>query len=515
MTPGGVDILKAAFRRSIPLIVGLVVLGIAATNAFKQQEGPRYESSARVLVSSTPLSSIITGTQASFVDPSRVQQTAVDIADSPQVYILAAAQTNEQFGDADALESASGVVADPNSDLITFTAEASDAEEAVGRVNAVANGYISFRHRLSSEQIDSTIEGLRSSLSALPEDSAEYSEVQAQLNQLQVLNEGTGDTQLVEEAISAEQTSPSPVTDSLLGLAIGLIIALVIVALREAVDTTVRSEAQVEDLLSAPVLASVRSVPRLGKGVANKRMVSYGRRQALFADSYALLESQLMRGIESDDGIVVAVTSCVAKEGKTTTAANLAVALARRGRNVVLADFDLRRGMLAEVFGLPPGARGALQVMYGGDSLEGRLWSVSLEGRAPKASQRTRASSASARAKRAARNPGESPGTLRLLPSGGALRNTPQLAQLSAAVDALRATADVVILDTPPALATVEVAELSQIVDSILVVVRQGRSSQRALASLSRQARTWQADLAGAVLTDVRTQGGYSYYGNR
>lgn len=513
MTPGGVDILKAALRRSIPLIVGLVVLGIAATNAFKQQEGPRYESSARVLVSSTPLSSIITGTQASFVDPSRVQQTAVDIADSPQVYILAAAQTSEQFGDAEALESASGVVADPNSDLITFTAEASDADQAVGRVNAVANGYISFRQRLSSEQISSTIEGLRSSLSALPEDSAEYSEVQAQLNQLEVLNEGTGDTQLVQEAISAEQTSPSPLTDSLLGLAIGLIIALVIVALREAVDTTVRSEAQVEDLLSAPVLASVRSVPRLGRGAANKRMVSYGRRQALFADSYALLESQLMRGIESEDGIVVAVTSCVAKEGKTTTAANLAVALARRGRDVVLADFDLRKGILAEVFGLPPGARGALQVMYGGDSLEGRLWSVSLEGRAPKASQE--ASSASARSKSAARDPGESAGTLRLLPSGGALRSTPQLAQLSSTVDALQATADVVVLDTPPALATVEVAELSQIVDSILVVVRQGRSSQRALASLSRQARTWQANLAGAVLTDVRTEGGYSYYGNR
>jgi Mrp family chromosome partitioning ATPase len=71
---------------------------------------------------------------------------------------------------------------------------------------------------------------------------------------------------------------------------------------------------------------------------------------------------------------------------------------------------------------------------------------------------------------------------------------------------------DLVILDTPPALLTVEVAELSKLIDTVVIVARQGRVSQRNLRALSRQARTWPVDLAGAVMTDVQTEGEYSYY---
>ena len=88
----------------------------------------------------------------------------------------------------------------------------------------------------------------------------------------------------------------------------------------------------------------------------------------------------------------------------------------------------------------------------------------------------------------------------------------PRLAPL---LKQLRGQADFVILDTPPALLTVEVAELSQLIDEVLVVVRQGRVSQRSLRSLGRQARTWSAELAGAVLTDAPSDEQYAYYGSR
>ena len=78
----------------------------------------------------------------------------------------------------------------------------------------------------------------------------------------------------------------------------------------------------------------------------------------------------------------------------------------------------------------------------------------------------------------------------------------------------LRASADVVILDTPPALLTVEMAELSRQVDSVLVVVCHGKVTRRSLTALGRQVETWRADVAGAVLTGADSEFGYGeYYG--
>ena len=65
-----------------------------------------------------------------------------------------------------------------------------------------------------------------------------------------------------------------------------------------------------------------------------------------------------------DGGLaVIAVTSALPKDGKTTTAANLAVAFARRGNDVILADFDFRAASLGEVFGSPADTAGAASII--------------------------------------------------------------------------------------------------------------------------------------------------------
>jgi capsular polysaccharide biosynthesis protein/cellulose biosynthesis protein BcsQ len=506
MTSGGVEALKAALRRSLPLIIGLIVLGVVAVNVFKQVQGPRYEATAKVLVSSTPLASIISGTQPSFVDPARVQQTALGIAESSEVYQEAAKRDNQSNGSAGDLQSAVSVTADANSDLIAFTSSSSEADDAVGKANAVARGFIAFRTKLATSQVESTVKGLQAALDSLPPGSPRRGQIEEDLNKLQVLQDNASDTTLVEAADSASQTSPAPIRDSIVGFSIGLIIALVLVAVREAIDTTVRSEVDVEDLLSVPVLASVRSIPR------RNRIVTYGRHEAEFSDAYALLAAQLVHTRAGDEGAAMAVTSSIAKEGKTTTAANLAVAIARRGSHVILADFDFRKPGLEETFGIPAGAPGALQVMSQRAPLERACWTVSLEGTRPQLS-----------------NPAQHPvhppktggtralksrGSLRVLPTGGATRSAPQQEQLQYLLGLMRADADLVILDTPPALLTVEVSELAPLVDVVLLVVRHGQASQRNLRNLQRQLRTWPAEVVGAVMTDIRTDSKQGYPGN-
>jgi Mrp family chromosome partitioning ATPase len=93
---------------------------------------------------------------------------------------------------------------------------------------------------------------------------------------------------------------------------------------------------------------------------------------------------------------------------------------------------------------------------------------------------------------------------------GARVARSPRLPQL---LERIGRGADVVILDTPPALATVEMAELSRtVVDAVLVVVRHGRVTRRSLVSLQRQAEGWRSEILGAVLVDAPPEEDDYYY---
>ena len=510
MTSGGAEALKAAIRRSFPIIIGFVVLGIVAVNVVKQLQGPQYEATAKVLISTTPLSKIITGTEPGFVDPQRIQDTAQTLAGSPQVYQLAASGEGSKLGGAGKMKSSTSVTADPNSDILSFTSSSSNDRRAAQTVNAVASAYVAYRANLSGSSIANTVSQIKSTLAGLAPGSPQRADLESQLNKLTVLQSlNSSDAVVVQRATGATKTSPAPVKDSLLGFSIGLVIALLFVGLREAIDTTVRAESDVEDLLSVPVLATVGQIPR------KMRMVTYGRHESAFADSYALLAAQLVQTTEkSKDGVVLAVTSSVAGEGKTTTAANLAVVLARRGAKVLLGDFDFRNPALGDVFDLPETTPGALQVAAESARLDAVLWSVSLEGPRPEVSLNGKLDAKPTEPRLGPNGEVGTGGSLHLLPSGGMVRSqtVTHASRLVPLLADLRSRADYVVLDTPPALLAVEMSELASAIDVVLVVVRQGHVTQRNLRTLGRQARTWDAPLAGAVLTDAPAEGRTSYY---
>ncbi len=507
------ETLKAAIRRSLPILVGLILIGLLASNVVEQLKGPSYSAGAQVEVSTTPLSAIITNTQPSFVDPQMSQDTAVALANSPQVYALAQRQTGGTLGTAGTLKNAVTVAPVPDTDILSFTATSPDARKAVRIANAVASAYIAFRGQLHSAAISQTVAKLQGTLSTLSP-GPQRDQVAGELNRAQLLQGATSnDATLVQRAVSADKTSPAPSKDSLIGLAIGLVIGLLVIALREAVDSTVRSEGDVEDVLSKPVLATVRPLPR------RTRMVTYGRHEALFSDTYSLLAAQLAPAKGAKATKVLAVTSALSREGKTTTAANLAVTAARRGLDVIVADFDFRKSELSSLFGVPNTALGALQVLDGGVELDEVLWEVKLDGPEPVVSRNGHRPS----------NDGVEPGELfpeanghgpggrlRLLSTGGELsaRRASERPVLAPLLRALRSEAKMVVIDTPPALLTSEMTELAELIDLAIVVVRQGYVSRRSLRSLARHAASWPTDVAGAVLTDVRVAPGYgSYYG--
>jgi polysaccharide biosynthesis transport protein len=495
---GGAEAFKAAIRRSLVLIVVTMLVGIVAINALRQARGPAYSASTEVLISMTPLSEIITNTVPPFVDPSRVMGTAQALARSPAVYQRAASDTHDALGTAAELRAATSASASTTDDILTFSATSSDAGRAVSIANAAARAYREWRSDLARKAIHRTVEQLRARLKAMAPNNPGRRDIENLLTKLNGLS-APGDATVVSRAASATKVSPAPVKDTLLGASLGFVIALVLVALREALDTTVRSETDIESILAVPVLATVRRLPRGAM-----------RDGAAFDDSFASLAANLARLRRTERHAVLAVTSAVSGEGKTTTAANLAVALARRGFHVVLVDFDLSNPTAGRLFRLPAGAKGVSNLLAGSASLREALWSVRIEGELAEVrrnGQQTPTPEAGGWAEH---------GSLRLLPAGETGRSVKATAmkQVVPILEQLRVRSDFVIIDMPAATLTVELADLAGVVDQVLIVVRHGHVSQRSLRSLSRQSRIWPAEVAGAVLTDAPTsEKDYAYYG--
>lgn len=500
MTRGSAEAIKAALRRSLPLIIALILFGAIAMNVFTQLRGPQYEANATVLLTTNDVTSLLTGTQPVFIDPDQVHDMALALATSPQLYVRVAQRTDQRFGSADELRDATKVGGKDNN-TVSFTTSTSDPDRSQGMVNAVSTEYLRWKAEIAGEQVRQAAAALRQRIRREPAGSARRADLQQRLSELEVLaSVPSPNAVLVERADSAVKTSPAPVRDTLLGALIGLMLALLLVGIREALDTKIRSEEDIEELLESPVLATVQSLPR------SARLVMFGRNEELYGDAYGLLAANLVQGDGPGRPRVIAVTSAIANEGKTTTAANLAVALARRGANVVLADFDVRKPSVAELFRIPAGSPGVAQLVAGLAEPKDVLWNVGLNGRSPQAATLGR-NGAGAEA---------GAGTLTVVPAGATFRSGSigQSPRVSSVLEELghRTNADIVMIDTPPALVTVEMAELSRNVDMVIVVVRQGRVSRRSLRALARQTQSWRAKIAGAVLTDAPSEERHSYY---
>lgn len=507
MRPSAAEALKAAIRRSLPLTVALVLLGALTVFALKQIQGPQHSASARVVHNSTDLGAILTGTQPSYVDPRRVIDTALALARSPELYDRTAERLGMPRSEGESLQSATNVSGGDATDVIVFTTTMSDPDEAIRTVNAVSAEYIEWRTEIAGEAVRRAIAQIQNQLPATT--GRPRATLQEQLNRLNILETlNSGGATRIEQATEAPKVSPRPVRDAMFGAALGLVIALMLAGAREAFNTRIRSEADVEEALDRPVLASIQTLPK------RATLVTVGRHESKFGDTYALLAANLMQ-IRADSGpMVLAVTSAIASEGKTTTASNLAMAMAQRGRRVILADFDLRKPSVGRIFRIPPDAPGVLQLIDGKVAPPGAMWTISLNGAGPPG----RAVPLSARSGNgdvpAPELGDEARGDLRIIPSGGSERGArvaraPQTPKL---LSDLVSESDVVILDTPPALATVEMAELSMVVDMVLVVVRHGKVTRRSLLALNRQSQGWRAEIVGAVITDAPAEEDDYYY---
>jgi capsular exopolysaccharide synthesis family protein len=297
----------------------------------------------------------------------------------------------------------------------------------------------------------------------------------------EVENRGSGRPAVQLEVVSGPNVTKVPPRRAVaIGVpaAIGLVVGLGLAWLLEVRDKTIRSEAQLRELEQAPVLGMVPFDRRLREGPRGRRV----------AASSAGLEAfrQLRTNLEFIDVgspvQILVVTSSVAEEGKTTTAINLASALAAASRRVLIVEADLRRPTLDDHFKVR-GAAGLTDVIVGRGELEVAMQPVGMNG-------------------------------LMLLPSGKLPPNPSELVGSDAMVqllERLRDRFDVVVVNTPPLLPVTDAAVLSAHADGVLVVVCAGKTTRQQLLLAMRALHAVGARVLGTVLNMAPTDRGSSY----
>ena len=317
---------------------------------------------------------------------------------------------------------------------------------------------------------------------------------------------------------------PDLKTNSLFGLLAGFLVGALFVTVRERADSTLRAPGETPSWLRVPELGSVparRADPgqrRSAKGfrvklklgrrrrpaMENSRpggrpdrsgnrleLITWQRQHSLLAESFqAIATSLLLTNQDGDPARVVVVTSASPMEGKTTMVANLGVALAGRGRRVLLVDADMRQPRLHEVFQVE-NHWGLSVVLHHGEEIS--------ELDCDRLACRTAI-----------------PG-LDLLPSGPRSSNVPCLLssrRASELFDRSRVCYDAVLVDTPPVLQISDARLLGRLADGVILVVRAGKTPREAVRAAQERFDQDGTAVLGTVLNNWEPRATTSRYYN-
>ncbi len=295
------------------------------------------------------------------------------------------------------------------------------------------------------------------------------------------------------------------------GLVAGLLFGVGIAFLVEHLNTAIRRREDIEQELNVPGLAVI---PRIGTVTSMSRfrfgpmtlprlLSNNGRRDAAQTNGRALVTVSNVQGVEAEayrtlrTNLIfsqaiqtlrtIVVTSPSPQDGKTTTAANLAVTFAQQGLRVALMDCDLRKARMHNVFAIPR-EPGLTQLVLGLASQHEVTHRSKIE-------------------------------NLHVIPSGTLPPNPSELLggeRMRESVARLAVEYDVLIMDTPPVHVAADSAILGAMADGVLLVLRAGQTERHsAQDALERLARVG-ARVVGAVLNDpdhkVPAYGGYYHY---
>jgi receptor protein-tyrosine kinase len=350
---------------------------------------------------------------------------------------------------------------------------------------------------------------------------AEVGEVFIQRVDQQLANAGSSEqpiTATVFDPAHPEpgQVSPRPVRTLGIAGALGLVLGLILAFAAEAIDDRIRSRRDAEEWFGVPVIGA------LPKGLRGKPPFGVRGQPAPtrpeFLEALQLLRANLEFSERGMSGPMTVVTSAVPEEGKSTVVANLGVALALAGHDVVCVEGDLRRPRLPYYLALGARNGGLADVLEGRARIDDVLEDVPLSLIAPSVPVAVNGNQARRRrrsdlvedpeARRTFR------GRLRVMVGGSPTANPADVLtgeRVAGLVDELRASADYVIFDTPPILLVGDAFPLVRLADTVIIVAREGKTNKTTAEAVKATLDGLGVIKASIVLTDSHGPTGYGY----
>jgi succinoglycan biosynthesis transport protein ExoP len=507
-------------RRWLWLVALGALVGGSLAYVVGRNTKPVYEANTTLLIA--PGSAQSLDNYSTLIASERLARTYAQLLTSSPVieetYLRLEAMAEEGLPVGD-LTSSFSISALPLRDtqLLDVSVTGTDPEMITAAANALVEGFIEWQANIQREryaesksnlaiemeQLQANIDELEGRVQALGEtgDSAAQSELvrlQDQLVQYQnsysALLSSYSAIGLAEANSSATVTVISPATmptapirprilsNTLLAAILGALAGAGLAFLLEYLDDTVKSP---EDL-QATGLGAIGVVQRVaGNGKsAESPIFAISQPKSLASEAYRTLRTNLQFSSLDTPLRSLVVTSAVATEGKTTTAANLAVVMAQAGNRIVLVDGDLRRPSAHKLFNLPNKTGLTTALVEDPQALNGYLQETGIE-------------------------------NLRVLTAGPIPPNPQELLGSQRMEELLRRLedeADIVVLDTPPTLVVSDANVLAARASGVLMVVNTGNTRRTAVRQAVDGLRKVGANLLGFVLNMVSPRGGRSSY---
>jgi Mrp family chromosome partitioning ATPase/capsular polysaccharide biosynthesis protein len=500
----------AVLKRRKWIIIQATIIVPVAVYALSMLQPKAYQSSAQVLLSRQNFSSNLTGTPdpSLFIPADRWTQTQVDLARTAPLASQVVKNVHVRGLTANGLLNSSSVSEEANADILDFTVKNRNPALSRRLASEYARQFTVYRRQLDTAAMKAAQAQVQARLAQLAKNGQKGGALYNSLSSRNDLLESmialqTRNAYVVQEPTGSAQVQPKPTRNALVGMVLGLMLGIGLAFLLEALDSRARSADEISSRLGGlPLLVRLPRPERKLRSRGQLAMVAAP--DAPEAESFRILRIQLDLARLQHPTKTIMVTSAVAKEGKSTTAANLAMALARAGRRVVLVDLDLYHPIVGQFFSLS--GPGVTDVVLGTAGLSEALVPIQLasplEGYAGGADSNGNG------------HPGRIEGSLEVLPSGQVAPGSADFINTEALREVLRQLeerADTVLIDTSPLLQAGDALTLSTKVDGMLLVVRQNVVRRGMLAELARVLERTPATKLGFVLTDVPLEPGYGY----
>jgi capsular exopolysaccharide synthesis family protein len=435
-------------RKRWRLIAMCTLIALGAAAAFVGTATPKYEAKTQLFVAANDTSGGLSNlAQGGQFTQQRVQSYA-DIVNSPEVTNAIAARL--QLGiSGKAIAKEITATAPLNTVLVNVSVRDNIPARAQAIANAVSDEFATFASALETTPGTAT------------------SPVKV--------------TVVKHADLPASPVSPRKKLDLTLAFLLGIAVGVGAAVLRETLDTTIKDPEQIQREFGCSTLGAISYDPDAPK----RPLIVQADPHSPRAEAFRQLRTNLQFVNIDRAPRSIVITSSVPEEGKTTTATNLAIALAQSGLRVIIVEADLRRPRIAQYLSIE-GAVGLTSVLINQAELQDAVqqW-------------------------------GGTDGMLSVLPSGPTPPNPSELLGSQGMADLLaelERNYDLVLIDAPPLLPVTDAAVLANAASGALVVVRHGHTRREQLTRAIESLRAVDTAVFGIVLTMTPTRGPDAYY---